>query len=361
MGIYNSFDYAYFLENMLNRFSNDVDKREGTLPFDFSSAAALEFNNLYIQLDFILAQTYAKTSSGDWLMLRTAERNVYRKEPTFALVKGEFNIPIPLGSRFSCEDVNYFVESSIFEDLEDEETLFYYSLRCEQAGIIGNKNYGNLKTIENIYKLSHAQIVSIIIPGEDKESDDSLKDRYYKTFNNLSFGGNKDDYIRFVGDIEGVGTVKPFRRTKGNETVEVVFMSSDNDIPSAELVEYVQNKVDPNKTGEGDGIAPIWHFVNVQGVKPKEINVNIKLVLADDMELESVTGRIKDSINNYLLGLRGTWEQTENITVRVSRIEATVLNIDGVIDIVSTEINGASKNITLNFNEVPTLGDVTHE
>lgn len=361
MSMYGDYDYNYFLRGLLARMSPDLDLREGTLPYAINSASSLEFWNQHRQLDFVLDNTYAKTAKGDWLMLRTAERNIIRKEPTFALIKGEFNTLIPLGSRFSCDGVNYVVRSSLFDE-EMIEEYYYYSLECETVGLDGNKTYGTLVPVENIYNLTHSEIVEIIIPGEDVEGDESLEKRYRKTFDDLSFGGNKDDYIRFVGNINGVGIVKPFRRQKGNKTIEVIFMTSNDDIPSQELIDLVQEEVDPRTTtGEGDGTAPIWHFVNIKGVRGREINVTTKLVLANDVKWESIRGSVESNIGNYLLGLRQTWENTDNVIVRISRIESVILDVDGIIDIEDTKINGEGQNIILEADEIPILGVVFNE
>ncbi len=65
---------------------------------------------------------------------------------------------------------------------------------------------------------------------------------------------------------------------------------------------------------------------------------------------------IKNEINKYLLGLRKTWEDENGIIVRISQIEARILNIDNVIDISDTKINNGTSNIELSSNQIPVLG-----
>lgn len=54
----------------------------------------------------------------------------------------------------------------------------------------------------------------------------------------------------------------------------------------------------------------------------------------------------------------GTNKKT--LVVRVSQIETKVLNVEGVIDITGTKINGGTQNIPLASNAIPVLGVVTN-
>ena len=53
-------------------------------------------------------------------------------------------------------------------------------------------------------------------------------------------------------------------------------------------------------------------------------------------------------------------DSPENLVVRVSQIETKVLNVEGVIDITGTKINGGTQNISLASNAIPVLGVVTN-
>jgi len=57
-----------------------------------------------------------------------------------------------------------------------------------------------------------------------------------------------------------------------------------------------------------------------------------------------------------LLELRKTWESENSVVVRISQIEARILNIDNVIDVSNTKINNETSNIELSSNQIPVLG-----
>ena len=55
-----------------------------------------------------------------------------------------------------------------------------------------------------------------------------------------------------------------------------------------------------------------------------------------------------------LLGI----SENGNLIVRVSQIENRILNIDGVLDVLNTKINGSTENLPLNIEEIPVIGNV---
>ena len=76
---------------------------------------------------------------------------------------------------------------------------------------------------------------------------------------------------------------------------------------------------------------------------------------------EEIEIYIEEAIDRYLQSLRSGWDNEENTVVRVSRIESAILDIDGVLDVLVTQINGKSSNYVVKENAVPILGDVVHD
>lgn len=75
-----------------------------------------------------------------------------------------------------------------------------------------------------------------------------------------AFGGNVADYKEKVNSLAGVGGCKVYRASEwnGGGSVKIVVINSDFKRPSDELIENLQNTIDPETNhGEGLGIAPI--------------------------------------------------------------------------------------------------------
>ncbi len=194
---------------MMNKISNDLDKREGSIIYNALAPAAQEVAKMYSDMDYFLKCTFASSDMPDELLdLRVAEEGLKREKATYAIKKGYFYneenelIDIPLNSRFSIEDFNFIAVEKISTGL--------YKMQCETTGIEGNSIIGPLIPIEYIEELSIATLGELIMPGEDVESNESLYDRYIEHLNEKPYGGNIADYKINTRAIEGVGTVKVF-------------------------------------------------------------------------------------------------------------------------------------------------------
>ena len=144
-------------------------------------------------------------------------------------------------------------------------------------------------------------------------------------------------------------------------TVRVVIVDSDDyGNASDTLVENVQEIIDPEQNaGEGYGLAPIGHVVNVMSAAAVNINVETKLTFDSGYSFGSLKSRIENAIEEYLLELRQAWADSSSLIVRVSQVEASILAIKGITDISSTLLNGSADNVSLGSFEVPVLGGVT--
>jgi uncharacterized phage protein gp47/JayE len=312
---------------------------------------------MYIDLDINYNLSFADTASGEALTRRAAEFGVNRRAATKAIRLGEFyaanHVPmdVPIGSRFSIESVNYAVISKISTGV--------YRLECETPGGIGNQFYGALLPIQFINGLARAELGAVLVPGEDEETDEELRQRYFETVNEPAFGGNVADYKQKINAIDGVGGVKVYPTWNGGGTVKCTIIASDWNAPSTQLTSDVQQLIDPVPQGQGLGQAPIGHLVTITGVEPVTIDVETTVTLEAGVTIGQVRESIEQAVEAYLLGLRRYWAHETQLVVRISQIESAILAVPGVIDVEDTELNGSAANIMLGEEEVPMLGSVT--
>ena len=141
--------------------------------------------------------------------------------------------------------------------------------------------------------------------------------------------------------------------------MKLVIISSTYDAPGKALVETVQTAIDPEvNAGEGDGLAPIGHVVNVSGVESVEISLTTELTYNDGYGWSNLQESITEAVEAYLLELRKEWETSSYLVVRISQIEARILNITGIVDITGTVLNGKQENLTLGPYEIPVFGGI---
>lgn len=353
---YSNISQELILNRMLDRILDKWDKREGSLIWDSLSPASIELRLLYIELEKIYKNTFADTASRSYLIRRAAERGIIPKEATKAIVKGEFDVDLPFGTRFSLGDLNYAI--SEFNGLSDN--IRSYELTCETAGEIGNKT-GNTTPVTYIPGLTVAQITEVVIPGENEEDTEVLRERYFASLESVAFGGNRADYNRKVNDLQGVGGNKVKRAWQGGGTVLVTIIDSEYKAPSEGLIDAVQTAVDPvTNSGEGMGTAPIGHSVTVQGVTNAVTDIETNITFQNGYVWEDVKPFIEEAIEKYYSELAALWEQEEVLVVRISQIEVRLLDLPGILDLQNTKINGIGQNLVLGEYEIPKLGLVTN-
>ncbi len=399
--MYEDETYEALLDRALSRISSALDKREGSMVMNGVAPSVAELAQLYIGLDFVFNATYTATAPREYLILRGADRNILPKPASKAVFHAEFDVDVPEGSRFSCDDLNFVVE----EKLNGEHA---YRATCEMAGAAANDYSGTLVPIDYIDGLTSAELVELIIPGEDEEETETYRQRILDSFQSQAFGGNQSDYKEKVSAMPGVGGVKihpawnadispaaiipgdavhawydstistlekPVRdwlsavygaasakKLTVGGAVRVVVLASDFSPPSDELVADIQTALDPvQNAGEGMGIAPIGHVVTVEGVKQHKINVELKLTFTAGWSWEAAASYVNAAIDNYFGELARSWEKSDSLIVRISQIESRILAEcpQIVSDIGGTKLNGREANVTLDADSIPIRGDVS--
>ncbi|PWL46727.1 MAG: phage tail protein [Clostridiales bacterium] len=350
--MYEQMTFERIVRRMLDAVPQNVDKREGSILYDAVCGAALELANLYIELDVVLNETFADTASREYLIRRAAERGLSPEPATNAVLRGEFNIDVPIGSRFSLEELNYAVIEKISTGV--------YRLRCETPGEAGNKRLGDLIPIDYIEGLQSAKLTGLLLPGEDEEDTEVFRKRYLDSLTSIAFGGNQADYKQKVSALDGVGGVRVMPAFYGAGTVQLIIKDSDMGVPSAELVSAVKQAVDPlEKTGQGVGIAPIGHKVTVDATEWTTVNVAATITYESGWNWAAVKTSAEQAIDEYFMELRTRWPDDGPIVVRVSQIEMRLLNLAGVLDVTGTTLNGNSNNLLLAVDQLPKRGTVS--
>ena len=351
--MYEHVTYESILQRMLDRVPNNVDKREGSIIYDALAPAAIELQLMYIALDVIMTESFADTASRDYLIKRASERGITPTPATSAILKGVFTpatIDV-LGKRFSCGELNYVA----IEKITDGE----YQMQCETTGLDGNASFGHIIPIDYIDGLETAELTEILILGEDEEDTEVFRKRYFESLELQPFCGNIADYKRITTSIEGVGGVKVVPVWNGGGTVKLTVIDSTFGVPTNELIELVQNNIDPvGHSGEGVGLAPIGHVVTVFGVQGRTIDIVTNITYQTGWNWDSAKSYILNAINQYFNDLAETWDENENLIIRISQLEARILACEGVLDVSGTTLNGSTSNMSLDANEIPIRGTV---
>ncbi len=351
--MYENMTYDFLLQTMLQETANDVQKIPGTLVYNALSALAFELEKLYIQADYIIGQGYADTADYENLVRIAGNRGIYPKEATHSIFKAEFNVAAPIGSRFNLKQYNYIVSDVI----EAEKNT--YKMTCEYAGSEPNELLGELTPITYIDGLESAKLTECLVAGEDADSRETLYKRYIESFTSDSFGGNVASYKQYFREQDGIVDCKIYPVWNGPLTVKAVLLGAGYTAPTEYLIKQIQEACD-SEPGEGYGFAPIGHKVTVEAVTELKISVETHITFAGGYNFETSKEEIKKAVESYFLETRKTWASNETLTMYISRLESAILNVQGVIDVSGTTLNGNDHNLTLTADQIPVLSEVTN-
>ena len=401
--MYEHITYEELVKRMINRAlesNKNLDSREGAILWLAEAPAAVELQNLYIALDNVLRETFADTASQEYLILRARERGLSPIPASAAVLEMTITpatLRLEIGERFSIGDLNYYVSA--------EQCAGVYEITCETSGEAGNDYTGTIIPIEYIPGLESCQITARLIPGEDEESTEAFRQRYFDSLNRQAFGGNRADYIQKVNALPGVGGVKVYRAWNGQiapatlippaeaaswmaglptvplpvlmwlqtvfeagknslltvgGTVKLVIIDSTFCAPSDALVQQVQTAIDPiQNAGEGAGLAPIGHVVKVFPVGTQTLDLTFSLYYKRGWDWEAVKPYAEEAVRKYFKELAEGWAaQEEELVVRISQLESCLLNVTGILDVAQTTINGMAESSVLPQDTIPVLGSV---
>lgn len=358
--IYENMTYEVILNRMIETVRKNqpnLDTREGSIIFNALAPAAIELAIMYTELDNAIAESFVDTASREYLLAHCKQigMDISVFGASRGVHKAEFNVKASIGSRWNCDLYNYVVT----EYLGEENGYHTYQLLCETEGTTPNNVKGLLTAIDDLPEnLNHAELTKCLIEGENETPDEEIKVAYYQYVNSTKTDGNVaqyeqwcDNYISKDG-TKGIGNYKiiPHWNNEPN-TVKVSILSTSNRKASDELIEEFQNYLDPNVSGMGDGKAPIGAFVTVSTATEKSISISADITLKPEY---SDTTAIDTAISNYFAEI----SYKKNV-IPYMTLGAEILKADCVESIANLLVNGGTSDVTLDTEEIPTVGTLT--
>uniref|UniRef100_UPI0025837A10 baseplate J/gp47 family protein n=1 Tax=uncultured Secundilactobacillus sp. TaxID=2813935 RepID=UPI0025837A10 len=139
---------------------------------------------------------------------------------------------------------------------------------------------------------------------------------------------------------------------------------------SSELIEQVQEAIDPAPQGEGYGLAPIDHVVTVVAPEALKVDITSTVEVATDTTLGAVTEKIKTAIADYFKALSEKWDTVDAktgrgyaMTVYRAQLLAEMMKVEGVTNATLPVLNGTENDLELQFtdevSQLPIVGEVT--
>lgn len=336
--MYEDKTYEHILQEMLNRVSNDVDKREGSVIYDALAPAAYFLADQYFQLSNFIDLVLPDTAVGEYLDRAVSGYGMTRKLASHSIRKIVTTGDVAIGTRWLIQHVAYRITGQLAEN--------EYKAECETAGKIGNTYSGSLEALTAANGVT-AELTDIITDGADEETDDALRARFYEKVRRPATSGNAYHYRQWALEVPGVGDAKVFPLDSGPGTVGILIVDSEYKINSS-LEAVVSEHIET--------VRPIGASVTVSSPVANTIAVSAKVLLDGTKTREDVLAVFKANLEEYLKAT--TFKEYR---VSYAKVGSLLLSTEGVQDYDGLTLNGASGNIMVGEKEIPVVGAVNLE
>ncbi|MDR3983750.1 MAG: baseplate J/gp47 family protein [Dysosmobacter sp.] len=342
------------LDAMLSAMPESYQKTVGFPTYDLLAAASIPMEELAAQLQETAAKLNPANLTGEELESYIKSRSgLVRNPPTYAsgILQVTGNGTVNEGDLFESAGGIQFAATATVEISGSGEV----PIRCTTPGAAGNLPAGSV----TMMPVQIAGIVSVsnsdtLTGGYDAESDAAYYDRYILRLQTPPTSGNQYHYRIWALEVTGVGGVQIYPLGHGDNTVDVVIIDVDGQPADEELIGRVQTYIDPGSKGLGEGEAPIGAYCYVSGAEPKELDISMTVQTLPGAEQEAVTAAVKAAVAAYLKGIAFAQDY-----VSYARINAAVLEADGVQDVSGLTVNGATANVAIGERQVAVLGEVS--
>lgn len=354
----------HIMQRMLARVPSDIDKSEGSFIWDAQAPVAFVLAEAAGWAQQVLQRGFAGTTYGAYLDLRAAEHGVTRRPAAAAVGTIRFTgVPgtvVPAGT----------VVLTPADEGTNEPSVEYETTQPATVGLDGTGTAPIRALVPGRSGVVPAGVITLMSTpvsgitgvtnpeetrgGADTESDELLLERFYAQVRHQGTSGNKAQYMKWAGEVPGVGGVQVRPLWQGPGTVGIYLLDTDKRAANSDIVAAVQRHIDPTMDGQGEGMAPAGPIVTVMAAEEVPIAIRVKLTLASGVTLPEVKALIEKGLRDYLKQLAFA-----DPLVRFTRIAAILLDIPPIIDYTDLTVNGkADANIEILPGQVAVPGAV---
>ena len=340
--MYSSQTYDVVKNRTLSNIDLDIYKGEGSFLSDMVSPINAELAKFYIELSYLHKKAFIEDNFDDFLDKRANEFGVYRKLGTEATgevtFEGKVGTVVQNGTIVSYNELLFVVIKDIEISSEIEQNTS--PVQALEIGIRYNipantefKLQDEINGITKIYNNADFK------GGTEIETDEELKERFYKIQKNQATSGNKAHYEEWALEVDGVYNAKVYPRWDGAGTVKVLLFGQNNQAVEEEIITKCREHIEAEM--------PIGATLTVATPSPLNINISASIKLEAGYTLDFVKESFLENINSYLINV--------NKEIIYTKVSAILASVEGLHDFSNLLLNNRAENISFEEDKVPSV------
>lgn len=344
--------YDKILEEALATAPAGVDTRPGSIFYDAVAGVCFQVARYYADLATAFELVFLTTGVDVYLDMKGSEYDVYRRSPTPAKYRYEYEGSQPaLGARF-------FTDGKYYKLVRENNKLL---LEAEDTGAATNDVPQGSPAVPviTVGGLTASTFGELIEPGTDTEDDEDFRQRIREKIAGPAENGNRQHYKTWCEEVPGVGRARIIPLWNGDNTVKGILVGTDGAPAAASVVERVQEYIDPDGTGLGIGRANIGAYFTAAAAEPLAVTVSFSAVLASSATIETATEEATEAIREHLKTLALDTPEDEKMVIRISTIGALLYALPSLVDYGALKFNGSGANIEVEKTQVAVLEEVS--
>ncbi|HBF0074763.1 TPA: baseplate J/gp47 family protein, partial [Clostridioides difficile] len=296
--MYSSQTYDVVKNRTLSNIDLEVYKGEGSFLSDMVSPVNAELAKFYIELSYLHKKAFIEDNFDDFLDKRVNEFGVYRKLGTEAtgevIFEGKVGTTIQNGTIISYNELLFVVIKDIVISSEIEQNTS--PVQALEIGIRYNIPASTeFKLQDEINGITKIYNDLAFRGGTEIETDEELKERFYKIQKNQATSGNKAHYEAWALEVEGVYNAKVYPRWNGAGTVKVLLFGQNNQAVDTEIIKRCREHIEEEM--------PIGATLTVATPSILDISISATIKLETGYTIDFVKESFLESINSYLINV----------------------------------------------------------
>ncbi|EGT3651933.1 TPA: baseplate J/gp47 family protein [Clostridioides difficile] len=339
--MYSDQTYEVIKNRTLENINLDIYKGEGSFLNNMVSGNNLELSKIYLELSKMHKMAFIQDTYNQFLDKRVNEFGVYRKLGTESNGEVEFigekGTVINNGTVISYRDLLFVVIKDVTIGSEEGDNSPVQALEVgKKYNLPTNCEFKLVDNISGVTKITNTRSFE---GGTDIETDEELKERFYKIQRNQATSGNKAHYEEWALEVEGVYNVKVYPRWDGPGTVKVLIFGENNQAVDSEVIERCKEHIEEEM--------PIGSTLTVATPSPLNISISATIKLEVGYTLDFVKESFLESINSYLINI--------NKEIIYTKVSAILASVEGLHDFSNLLLNNKAENIVFEEDKVPSV------